>query len=328
MIEKTIEKIMDGKYLNYSELNNLVISIRAGNINSLQFVSILAAMETRNRINGIDFDEAANFVRALRLPQSSDLEGILCNAGTGGDKVKTINVGTTSMPILAEAGINVLKIGYKGITSKCGSRDILQALGLNPFLPIDKVVESVKQIGMGYYDFANLIVIEERSGFRSPLHYIAPLCHPLHLTYKMMGCSNEKYLETVESILARVCDNYMLTFNQDIDEISPLTPSKIIERKGGIRTEYIFDPLKIDLSCKDYRDIESPESPKEAAGIIREIYAGRKSSKSEFIALNSGAGLYLTGKAESITDGFERALEILRSGKVLRRFDSWVKFKY
>lgn len=327
MIGTIAEKIMSGEYLNYSELKSLVGSIRRGDIGSLQFVSILAAMETRNRINGIDSDEAANFVRALRLPQSFDIKEILCNAGTGGDRVKTINVGTTSMPILAEAGINVLKIGYKGITSKCGSRDILKALGLNPFLSIDRVVESVEQTGMGYYDFANLIVIEERSGFRSPLHYIAPLCHPLDLTYKIMGCSNEKHLKVVEPILARICENYLLTFNPDIDEISPLTPTKIVEKKGGIRTEYEFDPLKLNLSCKDYRDIKSLGSPEEAARIVREIYIGNKSPKSEFIALNSGAGLYLSGKAESIVEGFEKASEILKSGKALKRFNSWIKFQ-
>ncbi len=325
MIEKTVERIMDGEHLSYLELKSFIDSIRKGNINSLQFVAILSAMETRNRIKGIDPDEAANFVRALKLPQNFELEGILCNAGTGGDKVKTINVGTTSIPILAESGVNVLKIGYKGITSKCGSRDLLQALGLNPFLPIEKVVESVKQWGMGYYDFSNLIVIEERSGFRSPLHYIAPLCHPLNLTYKMMGCSNEKYLEIVEPIVARVCDNYLLTFNPDIDEISPLTPTKIVEKRDGNRTEYMFNPLELDLSCKDYRDIESPESPEKVARIIKDIYNGIRSPKSEFIALNAGAGLYLTGKTESITEGFEKALEILKSKRALERFDSWIR---
>ena len=127
MVGKIAEKIMDGEYLNYAELKGFVESIRAGNINSLQFVSILSAMEARNRIKGIDPDESANFVRALRLPQGFDLEGILCNAGTGGDKVKTINVGTTSVPILAESGVNVLKIVYKGIISNCGSINILEA---------------------------------------------------------------------------------------------------------------------------------------------------------------------------------------------------------
>jgi len=327
MIEKIAEKIMNGEYLNYAELKDFVDNIRSGNINSLQFVSILAAMESRNRINGINPDESANFVRALRLPQTHHLEGVLCNAGTGGDKVKTINVGTTSMPILAEAGINVLKIGYKGITSKCGSRDILQALGLNPFLSIDKVIESVKQVKMGYYDFANLIIIEDRSGFRSPLHYLAPLCHPLNLTYKIMGCSNKKHLEIVKPILERLCENYLLTFNPDIDEISPLTPTIIVEKRNGARSEYEFNPLELNLLCRDYRDIGSSEVPEKSAMIIREIYEGKRSPKSEFIAINAGAGLYLSGNVCSIAEGFSLALEILKSRKALERFNSWARFQ-
>ena len=327
MVIRLAEKIMDGEYLNYSELKEFVDLIRNGKINNLQFVSVLAAMETRNRIKGINPDEVANFVLALRLPGNYNLEGILCNAGTGGDKIKTINVGSTSMPILAEAGVKVLKIGYKGVTSKCGSRDILKALGANPFQRIDKVVKSVRETGMGYYDFSNLIIIEDRSGFKSPLHYIAPLCHPLNLTYKLMGCSNEEHMRVVESILERVCDNYLLTFNPDIDEISPLTPTKVVEKKKRIRYEYEINPLEFNLSCKNYGDIESPGTPEKSAQIIREIYEGNLSPKSEFIALNAGAGLYLAGKVTSIKEGFEMATEIIISKRALSRFQTWLQYQ-
>ena len=95
MVIRLAEKIMDGEYLNYSELKEFVDLIRNGKINNLQFVSVLAAMETRNRIKGINPDEVANFVLALRLPCNYNLEGILCNAGTVGYKIKTINVGST-----------------------------------------------------------------------------------------------------------------------------------------------------------------------------------------------------------------------------------------
>ncbi|MEK6833535.1 MAG: hypothetical protein AABY32_05810, partial [Nanoarchaeota archaeon] len=245
-------------------------------------------METRNRIKGINPDECANLVRALRVPIDSDITKILCNAGSGGDKIKTINVSTSAAVILATAGVNVLKNGYKGVTGKCGSRDLLTEWGIDPFQPLEKVLESVKRLHIGYYDFANIIVNESRSGFRSPLNYIGVLCHPLKLTYKMLGCGDESYLEIVEPIVERTCENYLLTYNPDIDEISSITPTHIREKRNGVKKEYEFNPRRLRLINADYNDLLSSKERSKNASIIIEIFKGKRSPKSELIAINAG----------------------------------------
>ena len=325
MITEISEKVLDGKYLNFKELEFFMQGVRNGSINSLQFVSFLAAMETRNRIKGLDIDECANFLRALRLPRSEKISGLLCNAGTGGDKIKTINVGTTSSLVIASAGINVLKIGYRGVTSKCGSRDLLMAWGIDPFQSIDCSISSVKDIGIGYYDFSKLVVNEDRSGFKSPLHFLGPLSHPLELEYKVLGCVNMGHLKFCESVLEKTCENYILSYNPDLDEISTITDTFISEKRNKVKKEYWLKVTDLDLKKANYTDLEHPESKEEGARLVSEVLAGVRSSKSDLVALNAGAAIYLANKSESIQEGMEIAKQLLYSGKAQEKLDQWRK---
>jgi anthranilate phosphoribosyltransferase len=326
MIKEIAEKIIGGNYLKYEELKELVNSMRNDELNDLEFVSILAAMETRNRIKGIDADECADFVRALRMPVSSDLEGILCNAGTGGDKIKTINVSTSATIVLATAGIKVLKIGYKGVTGRFGSRDLLLGWGIDPFQPLENVVESVKKVGIGYFDFSKVVVKEKRSGFRSPLNYLGPLCNPFRLTYKILGCADKSHLRVIEPIIDKICNNYLLIYNRDIDEASTISPTFVKEKRNKIKKEYILNPNELNLIHVSYTDLSPPQSLKENSDIIINIFKGERSQKSELIALNAALGLYLTGKSETIKDGFYEANQLLSSGKVLNKLEEWIAF--
>lgn len=326
MIEHSVERVMDGKYLGFKELQEIVEGTRDGSINDLQFVSILSAMETRNRIKGIDVEESANFVRALRIPGKTQIKELLCNAGTGGDKVKTINVGTSAAVVLASAGIKVLKIGYRGVTSRCGSRDLLEGWGINPFQEIEEATESTIKIGIGYYDFSKLIVNESRSGFRSPLHYLGPLCHPLRIDYKILGCVSMGHLKFAESLLERICDSFMLTYNPDIDEISPVSKTIIVERRNGQRRIYELEPREIGLKKIEYQEIGHPKSKEEGAEMIDSIFSGEESPSSELVALNAGAGIYLADKAPSIREGYQQAKGLLSSGKVKTKLGEWKGF--
>ena len=209
MIGNLVNKVMDGEYLTLIELQGLMKEIKQKRVNDLQFVSFLAALETRNRIKGINVDESANFVKALREPIKTDLKELLCPAGCGGDPIKTINVSTPVSIILASGGVNVLKNGFKSVTGKCGSREILEALGMEPFLNLEQTIESVRTIGIGYYDFKNLIVMEKRSGFRSPLNYIGALAHPIKINYKLLGCSDKDQFEKKIPIADKIYERYL-----------------------------------------------------------------------------------------------------------------------
>lgn len=317
---------MNGNYLSYADLKEFVTHIRGGRVDDLQFVAILAAMETRNRLRGIDLDETANFVKALRVPKQIDLEGILCPAGTGGDPIKTINVSTPASVILSAGGIKVLKNGFKSVTGMCGSREILEGLGINPFQDLDKVLESVKDIGIGYYDFQNLIVKERRSGFRSPLNYIGALCHPIKIDYKVLGCSNEDQFKIIEQLADRLYKNYLLSLNKEVDELSTVTPTEIVEKRNGEKTRYLFVPKNIGINQDNYRELFPLASPQENADYVEKIFRGMICPRTQLIALNAGAGFYLTGKSDSIKEGYQMSLELLSSGAALDKLQKWRDF--
>lgn len=325
-IKKIADRIMNGDYLSYSDFRDLVSSIRDGRVNDLEFVAILAAMETRNRLRGIDLDETSDFVKALRISKQVDLEGILCPAGTGGDPIKTINVSTPASVVLSSGGVQVLKNGFKSVTGACGSREILESWGIDPFQNLDQVLESVKEIGIGYYDFQNLIVKEKRSGFRSPLNYIGALSHPIKVDYKVLGCANEDQFRIIEQLADRLYKNYLLSLNPEIDEISTVSPTEIVEKRNGEKTRYSFDPKSIGIDQKTYTPLFPLSSPQENADYVEEIFNGRDCPRGHLIALNAGAGFYLTGRSDSLKGGYELALQLLSSKAVANKLQDWREF--
>lgn len=326
MIKNIADKVMNGEYLSLTDLQELVKEIRNKRIDDLQFVSFLAALETRNRLKGISVDECANFVRALRELLTTDLEGILCPAGCGGDPIKTINVSTPASIILASGGVPVLKNGFKSVTGKCGSREILEALGIEPFISLEQTLESVRDVGIGYYDFQNLIIMEKRSGFRSPLNYIGALSHPIKISYKLLGCSDKDQFEKMIPIADELYEGYLLTFNQEIDEISTVSPTEIVEKRNGNKSRYMFNPRDIGITQKDYLGVLASQTPQENAERILRTFAGETSPVSEILTLNAGAGFYITGKSRNIKEGYELANTLLSNGSAKHKLEEWREF--
>lgn len=316
-------KLESGERLSYSELKSYVRAIRNGKVDAYRFVAVLAIMETRNRLKGINIQETADFVRALRYDGMPDLDGVVCTAGTGGDPVKTINVSTAATLVLAAGGTHVMKNGYKSITGKCGSRDILKCWGIDPFLPIDCVLKSVRDIKIGYYDFANLIVREERSGFHSPLHYIGALSHPVNVRYKILGCSDEKQFSVIEQLADELFDNYFISLNPDIDELSTVSSSLVVEKRNGEKNRYILNPKELGIHRESYTGVKALPTPSANAAFLKDVLIGRKSHALDLIALNAAAAFYLCGETDSIAKGISRAYEILRAGGALDMLERW-----
>lgn len=320
-------KVMEGNYLGFEEFDSFVKDMRSGKLNDLQFVAFLAALETRNRIKGISAEESSNLIHALRIPSEYNLSNVLCNSGTGGDKIKTINISTPASIIIAAAGINVLKNGSKKITGYSGSKEVLDSFGIQTLREIDLVIEEVRDVGIGYYDFSKLVPVKGRSGLRSPLNLIGPLCNPVSLEYKLLGCVKENYARTIEPVLGKVARNYMILCNPTIDELSSVEPTLILEKKNGFRKEYIFDPNMEDFPIASYENILHPGSIKEGSKIVLDALKGKKGPVRDVISLNAGAGIYLAGKSNTIIEGYNLAQEIISSGQAERKLSEWRRFQ-
>lgn len=318
------EKIMDGNYLDSSEIKDLVESIKTNSISDIHFIHLLSAMETRNRIRGVNIDEVVNFLNSFKFNRNSGLDDLLCCAGVGGDPIKTINISTPTGVLASSFGIKILKHGYKSVTGKSGSRNIIEEWGINPFLNANECLNQVKRIGISYFDFKNTIVKEVRHGMKSPLHFIGVLSHPFDLKYKIVGTSNKTLIPILQSVLERLVENYMITYNPNIDEISTLGETQILERKNGIAKEYHFNPEKFNFKVKDFKSLETLDSAKANANYIEKIFQENISSDyKDILNLNTGAILYLTGIADSIREGFYLSQENIRNGKAYNKLIEW-----
>lgn len=318
------EKVMDGNYLSSSEVKSLVKSIRENTISDTHFIHLLTSMETRNRIKGINIEEVVNFLTALKFQNEESIDNLICCAGVGGDPIKTINISTPSAILASSFNLKILKHGYKSVTGKSGSRDIVEELGVNPFLTPQESLEQVKKIGISYFDFKNTIVKEIRHGMKSPLHYMGALSHPFDLKYKILGTSNKTLIPTLENVLDNLVENYMITYNPNIDEISTLGETQIIEKRNGIKREYTFNPNILSFKIQNFSEIETLDSAKLNANFIEETFEGNNTSNySDILNLNSGAILYLTGVTNSIKDGFYLSQENIKNGKAYEKLNQW-----
>ncbi|NMB66814.1 hypothetical protein GYA25_02035 [Candidatus Woesearchaeota archaeon] len=320
-------KVMNGDYLSFQEISSFISDSRQSLINGLEFVTMLTAMETRNRIKGINLEECASLIKALKLDNTINLENLLCNSGTGGDKIKTINISTPSSIVIASCGVKVLKNGSRRISGCSGSKEFLDYLGIDTNRKLDLVKEDVKNVGIGYFDFSNLIPIKERSGLRSPLNYIGPLCNPSKVTYKILGTTDLKYVKSIKPLLNTLFDNYIVIYNELIDELSLSDNSYIFEKKGEILKEYVFNPREEKLPFVDYKSIAHPGEIGKGVEIVLESISGKENPPQEIISLNAGVGIYLANKVKSIKEGYYLAKNLICSKKVISKLNEWREFQ-
>ncbi len=322
--EQLAEKVMSGNYLTRPELDRFAYLVQQERINDGQFVAMLTAMQTRDEIKGRSIDECGNFVDAFRQRSDVLIEGVLCNSGTGGDRVKTLNISTPASIVIASAGIPVLKTGSKGTTGSKGSREAFEALGLKPLEGLDRVIASTQDIGIGYYDFSKIIPLHGRSGLRTPLNYMGPLCHPTKLTNKVLGCADETYAIDASRILdTGITENYLISFNPDVDEISLAGQTRVIVKRNGERLEFNFDPQEEGLPRVPYSKVAKMDDFERGTDRIVRSLQGEEPDVRYFIAVNAGAGIYLADKAKSISEGFELANSLMESGKAYAKLEEW-----
>ena len=327
--EVLANKVMNGSYLSREELDVLAKLVQNNKISDCQFVAILTAMQTRDEILGRSIEESSSFVDAFRVRADYKIEGVLCNSGTGGDRIKTLNISTPASIVIASADIRVLKTGSKGTTGSKGSREAFEALGIDPLRDLEDVIDSTMSVSIGYYDFSKLIPIHGRSGLRTPLNFMGPLCHPTQLTNKVLGCADKEYAYDATRILdTGLSENYFVSYNPNVDELSLVESSLIIEKRTGEKKTYDFDPRSEGLPIVKYEHVAKSDDYVIDSKKILDALAGNEPLIRHFIALNAGAGIYLAGKARNLSEGFEIANELMKSGKAYEKLIEWRAYQH
>jgi len=323
-MKEILEQILDKQNLTRDEAFNVMFSIMSGEFDDSQIAGFLMAL----RAKGETVDEITGFAQAMRnimVTVPLDFPAIdMC--GTGGDALGTFNISTTATFVVAGAGVHVAKHGNRSMTSKSGSADVLQALGI----PIDKSVEEsaqdIEEIGLGFmfapaYHPAMKHAIGARKALatRTVFNILGPLCNPAEVKAQAMGIFHPDLTEVQAHVLKALGSTDVMVFHgrDGLDEISTTATTKISQMQNGenINT-YEFDSIELGLNCVSLDELQGGE-PIENAEIIKSILNGEKGPKRDIVLLNAAAGIVVGGQAETLKDGLESAKKSVDSGVAL-----------
>ena len=335
MIKEAIEKIVNKQDLSYDEAYTVMNEIMSGETTPTQNAAFLSALSTKSA-KAETKDEIAGCAAAMRdnaIPVDTGME-IFEIVGTGGDNAHSFNISTTSALIAAASGMKVAKHGNRAASSKCGTADCLEALGVNIQQDPDKCVELLKEVGMCFF-FAQKYhtsmkyvgPIRKELGFRTVFNILGPLTNPGRPTQMLLGVYDEYLVEPLAQVLADLgVKRGMVVFGQDkLDEISLSSPTTICEIKDGWYRTSVIRPEDFGFEMCKKEDLVGGD-PSVNAEITRRILSGEETGpKRNATLLNAGAALYIGGKAESMKDGIELAKELIASGKATETLEKFIE---
>ncbi len=334
MIKEAIVKIVNKGDLSYDEAYAVMNEIMNGETTPTQNAAFLSALSTKSA-KAETTDEIAGCAAAMRAhatPVDTGMD-IFEIVGTGGDNAQSFNISTTSALVAAAGGMKVAKHGNRAASSKCGTADCLEALGVNIEQSPEKCIELLNKVGMCFF-FAQKYhssmkyvgAIRKELGFRTVFNILGPLTNPGKPTMQLLGVYDEYLVEPLAQVLISLgVKRGMVVYGTDkLDEISLSSPTKVCEIKDGWFKSYTISPEDFGLkSCKK-EDLVGG-SPKENAEITKNILKGEKGAKRDAVLMNAGAALYIGGKADSMADGIKLAAEIIDSGKAYKTLEKLIE---
>ena len=327
MIKEAIEKIVMKGDLTFDEAYTVMGEIMRGETSATQNAAFLAALSTKStKAETIDeISGCATAMRELATPVEHPGMEVLEIVGTGGDRANTFNISTTTALIVAAAGVKVAKHGNRAASSRCGTADCLEALGVNINQDPDLCRQLLAEVGMCFlfaqkYHPAMRYVgpIRRELGFRTVFNILGPLTNPARPEYFLLGVYDEYLVEPVAKVLTSLgVRRGFVVYGQDkMDELSLSSASTVCEIKEGYYRSFVLTPEEVGLTrCEKVALLGG--TPEENAATVRAIVAGEeRGPKRDAAVYNAGAALYVTGRAASVKEGVQMAQDLLDSGAV------------
>ncbi len=334
MIKEAIMKIVNKEDLTYDEAYAVMNEIMSGETSATQNAAFLAALSTKSA-KAETTDEIAGCAAAMRDHATTVDTGmdVFEIVGTGGDHAGSFNISTTSALVAAAGGVKVAKHGNRAASSKSGTADCLEALGVNINQSPELCVKLLKEAGMCFF-FAQKYhssmkyvgAIRKELGVRTVFNILGPLTNPGKPKMQLLGVYDEYLVEPLARVLISLgIRRGMVVYGKDkLDEISMSAPTSICEIKDGWYRSFTITPEEFGFE-RCTKDELKGGTPEENAAITRNILKGEKGPKRNAVLLNAGASLYIAGKADSFEAGVKLAAELIDSGKALETLEKVIK---
>ena len=341
MIREAIAHVAGGAALNEQEAAAVMEEIMTGAATPAQMGAFLTAL--RLRPGGETVEEIAGLARVMRdkavrvyLDDITAMQA-MDTCGTGGDGAGTFNVSTGAGILAAAAGASVAKHGNRSATSKCGSADVLEALGARIDLGPEEVAGCVQDVGFGFmfapaYHPAMKHVGPTRReiGIRTVFNILGPLTNPAHTRYQALGVADGSLLRKMgEALLHLGCKRALIMHGEDgIDECSLSAPTRICEVRGGEGLhEYVITPEEMGLTRISDRKAVEGGDPAYNAAQLKDLLSGQASGPAvDMLCLNAGAALLANEQVETMKEGVNLAFSTLRSGKARQKLSEVIEY--
>jgi len=333
MIRDALNKVLAKENLSENEMSHAMNEIMEGKVSEVLIASFLTAL----RMKGETAEEISGGAKVMREKASRINMGdafTVDTCGTGGDGADTYNISTASAIVAAAGGVKILKHGNRSVSSKSGSADVLEKLGVNISLTPEQVKECVDSCDIGFM-FAPLfhkamkyaVPVRKELKIRTIFNVLGPLTNPAGARAQVLGVFAPELTEVIAKALNNLgTEHAMVVHGMDkLDEISVSSKTKVSELKDGKVRTYYIEPKDFGLNESPSIELKGGDSI-ENAQIIKDIFLGKlKGAKKDILLMNAGAVLYIGKKADSLANGVKLAKEIIESGKALTKLEELIE---
>ena len=330
--QEALLRCIEHREIFHDEMLHLMRLIMSGELSPVMMAAIITGLRVKKETIG-EITAAAQVMREfstkVHVPDSTHLVDIV---GTGGDGANTFNISTCSMFVAAAAGAKVSKHGGRGVSSKSGSADVMEALGIHINLTPEAIAQCIAEVGIGFM-FApnhhpamkNVAPVRRELGVRTIFNILGPLTNPAGAPNILMGVFHPDLVGIQVRALQRLgAEHALVVYGRDgMDEVSLGAATLVGELKNGQITEYEVHPEDFGLAMSSNRTLKV-ETPEQSRDMLIGVLKGETGAAQDIVCLNAGAALYAANVASSIADGLAKARAAIASGAALARLDQLV----
>jgi anthranilate phosphoribosyltransferase len=331
--QEALQRTIEHREIFHDEMIDLMRQIMRGEVSPVLIAAIVAGLRVKKETVG-EIAAAATVMRELcARVETPRYEHFVDIVGTGGDGANSFNISTASMFVVAAAGARVAKHGNRGVSSKSGSADVLEALGVAIDLSPEDVARCLDETGIGFMFAPNhhpamkaVAPIRRELGVRTIFNILGPLTNPASAPNILMGVFHPDLVGIEARVLQRLgATRAMIVWGEDgIDEISLGAPTKVAELRDGRVQEYSLDPVELGFARVPTRELSVADAMESRARVL-EALENREGAARDIVALNAGAALYVAGRAASVGEGADLARKVLASGAARATLDTFAE---
>ncbi len=345
MLKEAILKVVTAQDLTDTEMTRVMEIIMTGEATEAQIGAFITALRIKGETVA-EITAAARVMRAkaTRIPIQDglidldrdeinvDWETVVDTCGTGGDATSTFNVSTTTAFVVAGAGLKVAKHGNRAVSSRCGSADVIEALGINLALTPDQVAWCILEVGIGFLFAPQLhgamryaIGPRREIGIRTIFNILGPLTNPASANVQVLGVYDARLTEPLAQVLGNLGGKsaFVVYGEGSYDEISIVGPTRVSQLKDGMVTTYNIAPEDFGLKRATIEDIKGGDVF-ENARIVRAVLEGEGGPREDMVALNAAAAFIAAGLSPDFAQGVKQARKVINSGKALQKLNDLI----